>query len=183
MLQNELAASPAPELEELRRELEPQLEACARYAAHALAEHRAPAPGRDDFAREIGPRILRATEVATRGQLAALSATFALVLEHLSADQRKVLQVVVLGDHQARSRSLGMQYFQRCLGEAEGVEDRVSYGENVSTEEEAVALVGTQRLDRKIARAFFGDEKRLQRDILGDAAQRVIERMQCPRVE
>jgi len=178
-LLDELHADRATDSQALRSELVPLLELAAAYTERALTEHQAPAPGRDEFARECGPRILRATELGTEGQLAALDRAFCQAMEPLSPEQRSLLQVVVLGDHQARSRSLGMQYFRRRLGEPEGAEERVTYGENVESEEEAIALVGTRRLDRKIARAFFGDEKRLQRDILGDAATLVLDRMQC----
>jgi hypothetical protein len=41
-------------------------------------------------------------------------------------------------------------------------------------------LVGTRRLDRAIASAFFGDPKRLQRDVLGDAAKSALERIALP---
>jgi hypothetical protein len=179
LLLSELKADQAGDGQALRDELVPLLELAAAYTERALSERQAPAPGRDDFARECGPRILRATELATEGQLGALDRSFCQVMEQLSPEQRRQLQVVVVGDHQARSRSLGMQYFRRRLGEPEGVEERVTYGENVESEEEAIALVGTRRLDRSIAGAFFGDEKRLQRDILGDAATRVLDRMQC----
>ena len=64
--------------------------------------------------------------------------------------------------------------------EQNGSDEHVTYGENVSTEQEALALVGTRRLDKYIARAFFGDEKRLQRDVLGDAATRCLDRMDLP---
>ena len=74
-----------------------------------------------------------------------------------------------------------MQYFQYRFREQPGADERVTYGENIGSEEEAVALVGTRRLDRLIARAFFGEEKRLQRDVLGDAAKRCLDAMHFPR--
>ncbi len=73
---------------------------------------------------------------------------------------------MVTGNHQARARSLGMQYFRRRFAEPEGAEDRVAYAEGVEDPEEALALVGTRRMDREISAAFFGDEKHLQRDVL-----------------
>jgi len=44
----------------------------------------------------------------------------------------------------------------------------------VQDEDAALALVGTQRLDRALAQAFFGDARRLQRDVLGDAAHALL---------
>lgn len=127
------------------------------------------------FAACVGPQILKLTEVTTCEQLAALHEAAEQSLASLSDSERGALQVVVIGDHQARVRSMGMQYFQRRFGELpEATDERVTFGENVSTEEEALALVATRRLDETIAQAFFGDAKRLQRDVLGDAAQRCI---------
>ena len=44
----------------------------------------------------------------------------------------------------------------------------------MSDEASALALIGTRRLDRTVARAFFGDARRLQRDLLGDAAHELL---------
>lgn len=129
------------------------------------------------FAEEVGPALLRLTEDATRRQLDALHARVEEAVRPMSAEERGLLEVVVTGAHQARARSFAMQYFQARLGEKEGVEERVTYGEGVETEAEAIALIGTRRLDRAIARAFFGDPHRLQRDVLGDAAAHVLRAM------
>ncbi|MEI9936428.1 MAG: hypothetical protein WDO69_04315 [Pseudomonadota bacterium] len=168
---------------ELEREIVSLLQSSLEYAQRALSEHAGRASGRDDFARASGPIILRATESATCGQIAALHGAFERVLSELSALERAAMQVVVVGDHQARSRSLGMQYFQRRFGESEGADDRVTYGENVADEAEAIALVGTRRLDCAIARAFFADEKRLQRDVLGDAAKKCLDGMRLAPID
>lgn len=127
------------------------------------------------FARALGPLLMRLTDDATQLQLDALHAHVEAALHVLSQQDRKGLQVVVAGDHQARERSLAMQYFQCRLREPEGVEQRVTYAEGVSDEQSALALVGTRRLDHAIGRAFFGDAHRLQRDILGDAAHARLE--------
>ncbi|MEY4509724.1 MAG: hypothetical protein RLZZ450_1846, partial [Pseudomonadota bacterium] len=127
------------------------------------------------FARLLGPLLMRITDDATQLQLDALHAHVEEALHTLSKQDRKVLQVVVAGDHQARERSLAMQYFQLRLRERPGVEQRVTYAEGVSDEQGALALVGTRRLDHAIGRAFFQDAYRLQRDILGDAAHARLE--------
>jgi len=126
------------------------------------------------FAAEQGPQLLRITEAATRVQLAALDACVEEALGDLSTPERAELQVVVTGDHQARSRSLAMQYFRKRLAEEAGAEERVTYGEGIDDAVAAHELVGTRRLDNAIATAFFGDSKRLQRDVLGDAAHALL---------
>ncbi|MET0344424.1 MAG: hypothetical protein ABW252_25650 [Polyangiales bacterium] len=129
---------------------------------------------RDAFAARLGPRLHRMVHAATALQLAALHAHTEAALHQLDAHERAALEVVVTGDHQARARSLPMQYFCKRLGEPEHGEHRVTYAEGVSDEHGALALVGTRRLDRNVARAFFGDERRMQRDILGDAAHDLL---------
>lgn len=114
--------------------------------------------------------IARATQV----ELEALHARVDEIVERLPADARHALQVVVTGQHQARVRSLGMQYFQARFGEPAGADERVVYAESITDPDEAYALVGKRSMDLYLARAFFGDPKRLQRDVLGDAAAAAI---------
>lgn len=152
------------------------LSACSSFG-QALLESRTTCD-RERFARAAGEHILRLTELATREQLAGLHEAVNAALTELDRAEHHRLEVVVAGDHQARARSAGMQYFERRLGEAPGADGRVTYGENISTEAEALALIGTRRLDRKLASAFFGDETRLQRDVLGDAAKACLDELQ-----
>ena len=161
----------------VRKELTPVLETSLAFVSAYLKGERAEA-NVAAYAAAVGPQILSLTEVTTCEQLAALHEAAQRALGSLSEADSGALQVVVIGDHQARVRSMGMQYFQRRFGERpESADERVTFGENVSNEKEALALVSTRRLDEKIARAFFGDGKRLQRDVLGDAAKRCIEKM------
>lgn len=142
-----------------------------RDAALELAQTHA---RKDAFAASVGPALLRLAHEATRIQLAALHGHTQRVLADLSPEQRSALHVVVTGDHQARIRSLPMQYYKRVLSEPSDAEHHVTYAEGVRDEQAAFDLVGAQRLDRRLASAFFHDEKRLQRDILGDAATAVL---------
>jgi hypothetical protein len=123
------------------------------------------------FARAMGPALLLCTRDATEIQLKALHREVTRVLGELDEAERRDLEVVVAGAHQARVRSLAMQYFEKLFDEVPGEERQVSYAEGVRSVEEAIALVGRRRLDRTIASSFFGDPARLQRDILGDAAK------------
>jgi hypothetical protein len=165
--------------EPLDQEIRALLQRCQSFARQAGEK----APSQSlalEFAGDAGPRILRITELATHEQIAALHEAVETTLSTLSSTEQAELQVVVVGDHQARARSLGMQYFKRRLHEEPGADERVTYGENISDEEEALSLVATRRLDKRIAAAFFGDENRLQRDVLGDAAMRCLDQMKFP---
>jgi hypothetical protein len=158
-----------------RADVEAVLNASVSFLERALARDCAPGAELSQFAAQLGPQLLRLTEHATRLELAALHAAVEAALQTLDARARAKLEVVVAGVHQARARSLGLQYFQRRFGEAAGEEQRVAYAEAASDVGKARELVGTRRLDRAIAGAFFGDQKRLQRDVLGDAAARQLE--------
>jgi hypothetical protein len=98
----------------------------------------------------------------------------------LTRRERSTFQVVVTGDHQARVRSRGMQYFQARFPEAACAEQRVVYAEGVHDEEGALTLMGTRRFDAPLARAFFGDPKRLQRDVLGDEVRDQLAEAKLP---
>jgi hypothetical protein len=157
-----------------RGDVEAVLNACDSFLDQVLARGRARDPELSQFAAQLGPLLLRLTEHATRLELAAMHAAVETALQTLSARDRAKLEVVVAGVHQARARSLGLQYFQKRFGEAPEEEKRVAYAESASDAWQARELVGTRRLDRTIAGAFFGDQKRLQRDVLGDAATRLL---------
>ncbi len=174
-----LDAPKGPDQAALDHEIAALLQRCSRFA-HAVREQIPPEAAKAEFASDAGARILRITELATREQVAGLHEAVEQISSSLSPREQEELQVVVLGDHQARVRSLGMQYFKRRLREEPGVDRRVTYGEHISSEEEAISLVATRRLDERIALAFFGDEARLQRDVLGDAAKRCVEQMSFP---
>jgi hypothetical protein len=132
------------------------------------------------FARARGPALLGATADATRLQLAALNRALGQILGRLSAHERQTFEVVVAGAHQARARSLAMQYFGKLFGEQPGAEQRLVYAENISDEAEAIALTATRQLDRALAGAFFGDPRRLQRDVLGDSVHEQLATLPLP---
>lgn len=129
-----------------------------------------PALDRKAFAAAMGPLLTAAIEYATKAQLAMLHARTEELLARLTAEQRRHLHVAVTGNHQARVRSLGMQYFTHRVGA-----ERVLYAEGVEDVDAAIAIVGTQRLDRAMAAAFFGSAHRMERDLLGDAAKSILD--------
>lgn len=145
-----------------------------------VADRRARPARLEAFAVDAGPLLIRLTEHATSVQLRSLHAAIESELVLLSPAERGALQVVVTGDHQARARSLGLQYFQKRFGEPPELDGRVTYAEGVDDAAEALALAGKRRLDRQIASAFFGDPRRLQRDVLGDAAARILRDAKLP---
>jgi hypothetical protein len=161
-----------------RGDVEAVLEMSQAFLQRILTQSRASAAELSGFAARVGPLLLRLTEHATRLELAALHGATEAALRALDTEEVQQLEVVVAGVHQARARSLGLQYFQTRFGEAPGEEKRVTYAEAAADAAEARELIGTRRVDRSIALAFFGDAKKLQRDVLGDAAARQLGRSQ-----
>lgn len=129
-----------------------------------------------ELPRALGPLLYRLTVHATEIHLDALDHAVNGELARLDARERSRLQVVVTGDHQARRRSLGMQYFAKRLPQGDPAGERVLYAEGVTDEKAALDLVALQRLDREVAEVFFGDPSRLQSDVLGEAAAEVLGR-------
>lgn len=165
-----------------REDVRQALERSQEFIDAQLARERVDLTALNKFSREIGPLLLALIDHATKLELEALHAAADDALNTLESDQLRDLEVVVIGAHQARARSLGMQYFQKRFGESAGEERRVAYAESAADIEEARTLVGTRRLDRVIARAFFGDPKRLQRDVLGDAAKAALDHIELKRI-
>lgn len=168
--------------DELRADVDHVLGATLAVIEHAraLTEERAREEALEAFAADMRAALLRLTEAATRLQLDALHATVETVVAGLDPGALAHLQVVVAGQHQARARSLGMQYFAKRFGEKEGDEHRVAYAEGAGSVDDALVLVATRRLDNVVARAFFGDPHRLQQDVLGDAVADLLRRRDWP---
>ena len=161
-------------------ELRPLLESSLAFIDRTVADGRSSHRSLVAFAGSCGPALLRLIDQATGVQLDALHKCVEEVLGALTPAETDVLQVVVAGPHQARERSVAMQYFRKRLHEPDHAEERVAYAENAADEQAALTLVGTRRFDRAVAGAFFGDEKRLQRDLLGDAAKRRLSAINFP---
>lgn len=169
--------------EAARHDVRSVLERSQHFIDAQLARERADISALGKLARELGPALLLLTKHATRLELDALHGAVEEALSALDSEQLRDLKVVVIGVHQARARSLGMQYFQKRFGESAGEERRVAYAEGAADIEEARTLVGTRRFDRAIARAFFGDARRLQRDVLGDAAKAALDHIELKRIK
>lgn len=80
--------------------------------------------------------------------------------------------VVVGVMHQARAREIGIQYFERLLGEHAGEgarnERRLVVAEHVTIPSEQLGLLAAHLVDEEGAAAIFADPLRLQWDALGD---------------
>jgi len=158
------------------------IETTRAFLSQVLADQAVTKAALDNFAQVMGPRLLELTDAATRLALASLHAAVQEALASLPEPTHPQLQVVVVCDHQARGRSLHVQYFRKRLSEPEGAEDRVAFAEGAEDVTQALALVGTRQLDRQLARAFFGEPRRLQTDVLGDSAKAILDGASLERI-
>lgn len=155
---------------------------CEAFLRHVVAVVRVDAALLETFAAAAGEVLRRLSETATDLLLTALDAATEAAIASFDARERATFQVVVAGHHQARERNLGTQYFRLRLGESEANERRVLYAEGASSFEEALEVVAKKRVDRELAKAFFGDETRMQRDLLGDAAASLLQKRKLEQI-
>jgi hypothetical protein len=106
-------------------------------------------------------------------QLLAVNTQVKQWRKELGPEKWDALNVVIVSGHMPRERNSNMQYFAKLLKQKrEGL--RLFYCEGLSEESDALNLVGTHILDRKIAVAFFKDEWRMHRDLLSDGAAKYL---------
>lgn len=162
------------------------LEACQALLTRVLTEGSLPPGALSAFSRAQVPDILGNAEDAARDQIDTMHATVEAWKARMTPREREQLCAVVAVSHMSRPGNVAMQYFSVTLGESwEGRFDqedlhpdkRVLAAEAGFQEEEAFALLGMHALDTSVGARFFSEEQRLERDILADAAERILARM------
>ncbi len=125
------------------------------------------------FCRNAHKMVMQNVDEGICDQLLAVNTQVKQWRKELGPEKWDELNVVIVGAHMPRDRNSTMQYFMKLLKQKrEGA--RVFYCEGLSEEADGLKLVGTHLLDRKIAIAFFNDEWRMHRDLLGDAAAKYL---------
>jgi hypothetical protein len=144
--------------------------------AQALASGRPSAAALEAWLRPLVPLIMANVDDAAAAQLEGLHALVSRWRSELGPEAWARVDVVVLTVRQARVGNLQYAYFRRLLG-PDAVGRRLIFAESVFAVDPAVALLGTILTDRVAARAFFADELRMERDLLSDAAARIVEQL------
>ena len=144
--------------------------------ARALASGRPGPAALEAWLRPLVPLVMANADDAASAQLEGLHALVSRWRGELGAEAWARVDVVVLTVRQARVGNLQYAYFRRLLG-PEAVGRRLIFAESVFTVDPAVTLLGTILTDRVAADAFFGDQLRMERDLLSDAAARIVERL------
>ncbi|ADO75654.1 hypothetical protein [Stigmatella aurantiaca] len=172
-----------PEVAERQRRL---LGAARELLEQALAPGGVTPEGLAAYARAQVPDLLRNAEDAARDQIETMHATVEAWKQQMTPGERQRLRAVVATSHMARPGNVAVQYFSVTLGETwEGRFDqedlqpgkRVLSSETSFDEAAAFALLATHVLDAQVGARVFGEESRLERDVLADAAERILARM------
>ncbi|MCC6575427.1 MAG: hypothetical protein IT462_16745 [Planctomycetes bacterium] len=154
---------------------------CIVLLKRASADKRLPAAYRDQFCANMRKMVLDNALEASRAQLEGLNDAMTNWMATLTEAERKSFHAVISLSHQAREENLQAQYFRALFGEPGPVEERIVLAEGVFDEQGMHLLLGTHILDGGASVAFFGDDKRLQRDLLADAAKEIIPTLKLPK--
>jgi hypothetical protein len=118
--------------------------------------------------RELGPLLLANTNIAAKAQIDMMKQAVDSWRSEVGPEVWAKVRVVVEGPHQPRLDNLQLSFFRYELGER--ARSHLFYAENVFDQKSALKLVGTIEADRRLSILTFADPLRMQRDLLGDAA-------------
>jgi hypothetical protein len=124
------------------------------------------------YERTVAPLLLANALDAASAEIADLDAAVAAARRAMTPQGFSRLQVIVVGGHMAREGEIAMQYFEKLLGEREGL--RLVFAEGLWDERSELQLLATHRLDASVAKGFFADPRRMHRDLLSDAAAQLL---------
>jgi hypothetical protein len=134
----------------------------------------------ESFAVEVRPTISANLRAAAREALGNLHRRVMQFRSEIGEEQWSHVRVVISVAHQARARETSVQYFERLLGERMGegasMEDRLVVSEDFDRGG-ALELLATHVLDQEAGAILMGDPKRLQSDLLSEAAAEVLEEL------
>ena len=131
------------------------------------------------YSRRMAPLVLANADDASALQIDGLHAAVRRWQAELPAAEWARLHVLVLGPKAPREGNLAMQYFERVLGRAE-TGRRLIYTEGIFAQDAALTLLGGLVIDRTVARDFFDDDQRMDRDLLTDGARRRLDQLFGP---
>lgn len=172
-----------PEALERQRRL---VEASVAFLDGLLAQGSVAPGALATFTHALTADLLANAEDAARDQIETMHATVEAWKERMTPVERTQLRAVVAVSHMSRPGNVAMQYFSIALGESwEGRFDqedlqpgkRVLAAESTLDEGEAFGLLATHALDARVANRFFGEKTRMERDLLADAAERILAEM------
>ena len=134
-----------------------------------------------EHVRALASHALKTAQLAVCIELEQLDALLARWRNGAGERRWAGLYVVICGAHQPRYREAACQYFGRLLHEPEGSaaerEDRLVYGEGLCDVDAALDLLARHIVDQRASNLLFGDRRRLQEDLLADAAATEVRKL------
>jgi len=146
--------------------------ASIEYINQVLNEECINSEALSNYVQKVTPKIIQGVNEAAAAQLEFINEK---IKNLLTKEKLESLYVVICQVHQARHGEVVTQYFERVFNEFQGNagarEERIVFRESaVDDEPAALRLLATHILDQKISSAFFREPRRLQSDVLKDAA-------------
>jgi hypothetical protein len=131
--------------------------------------------------RELASHALETAQLAVGIELEQLHALLTRWRNNLGEPRWAGLYVVICGSHQPRYREATCQYFGQLLHQPEGYaaerEDRLVYGEGLCDVNAALDLLARHIVDQRASNLLFADRRRLQEDLLADAASTEVRKL------
>ena len=131
--------------------------------------------------RALASHALETAQLAVCIELEQLHALIGRWRNDLGEGRWAGLYVVICGAHQPRYREATCQYFGRLLHQPEGSaaerEDRLVYAEGLCDINAALDLLARHIVDQRASNLLFGDRRRLQEDLLADAANTEVRKL------
>jgi hypothetical protein len=143
-----------------------------------------------EHVRALASHALETAQLAVCIELEQLHALLGRWRNDLGERRWAGLYVVICGAHQPRYREATCQYFGQLLHQPDGYgaerEDRLVYGEGLCDVNTALDLLARHIVDQRASNLLFGDRRRLQEDLLADAANTEVRKLfpkvhGCPR--
>jgi hypothetical protein len=134
-----------------------------------------------EHVRALASHALETAQLAVCVELEQLHALLGRWRNDLGERRWAGLYVVICGAHQPRYREATCQYFGQLLHQPEGYgaerEDRLVYGEGLCDVNTALDLLARHIVDQRASNLLFGDRRRLQEDLLADAASTEVRKL------
>jgi hypothetical protein len=162
--------------DEQRRRQERILSECDAFINDVLFWQRSDPKELTEFCRKMRPLVLANAADAAKDQIDAFHKQMCDWKKQLTADEWRKLRVVIQGSQMPRKGNLAVQYFAKLLAES-GEGPRIIYAEGLFETQSALNLLGTHILDSRVAQSFFNDSRRMDRDLLSDAASEYLKKL------
>jgi hypothetical protein len=134
-----------------------------------------------EHVRALASHALETAQLAVCIELEQLHTLLARWRNDLGERRCSGMYVVICGAHQPRYREAACQYFGRLLHQVESSaaerEDRLVYAEGLCDIQAALDLLARHIVDQRASNLLFGDRRRLQEDLLADAASAEVRKL------